>query len=249
MRRSELDPWAGAALGGLAAVVLAAGLVPLREELTGSTLALLLVLPVLLGAMTGGRLGGALTAVVAVMGFDFFLTRPYLSMQIDSSDDVEAAVVLLVVALVIGTVAASARRASDQADEGRIEIEAIHRVAEAANDGAMASTIIELARRELARVLQLAECEFDGTSTPCALPVLERSGTFQTTRLHYVGGGFRLPTDVELPVRGNGEKLGRFILHAQGKSSVSIDARLAAVVIADQVGEVLTNAESKRTRE
>lgn len=48
MRRYELDPWAGAALGGVASLVLAAALVPLREDLTGSTLALLLVLPVLL---------------------------------------------------------------------------------------------------------------------------------------------------------------------------------------------------------
>jgi hypothetical protein len=246
MRRYELDPWAGAALGGVAAVALAAALVPLREDLTGSTLALLLVLPVLLGAMTGGRLGGAVSAAVAVMGFDFFLTRPYLRMQIDSSDDVETAVVLLIVALVIGTVAVGARRASGQADEGHLEIKAIHRVAEAAVGAGEPAEVVELARRELVRVLQLTGCEFDDTAATSSLAVLEHSGTYESTRFQFVHGGFALPSHSELAVLSRGEKVGRFVLHATPNTSVSLDARLAAVAIADQVGAVLTNDASKR---
>jgi Domain of unknown function (DUF4118) len=248
MRRYELDPWAGAALGGVAAIVLAAALVPLREDLTSSTLALLLVLPVLLGAMTGGRLGGAVSAAVAVMGFDFFLTRPYLSMQIDSSDDVETAVVLLIVALVIGTVAASARRATGAADEGRAEIEAIHRVAEAAVGAGEPSRIVELARRELVRVLQLTGCEFDNAAGTSSLAVLEHSGTYESTRLHFVHGGFTLPSHSELLVLSKGEQVGRFVLHATPNTSVSLDARLAAVAIADQVGITLANDGKRKER-
>src|SRR5215204_6590130 len=98
----ELDPWLGAAFGGLAAVMLPAALVPLRDDISPAALALLLVLPVLLGAMTGGRIGGAVSAVIATLGFDFFLTRPYLSLNMSSRDDVETAVLFLVVALVVG---------------------------------------------------------------------------------------------------------------------------------------------------
>ena len=126
LRETDLDPRAGAALGGLSAVVLAAALVPFREDLAGEALALLLVLPVLLGAVTGGRVGGAVSAVCATIGFDFFLTQPYLSMTINSADDVETAILLLIVALVVGTVAAGGTRAATKARAGHAELESIH---------------------------------------------------------------------------------------------------------------------------
>jgi hypothetical protein len=238
-RGLELDPRAGIALGGLAAFVLAVALVPLRGDVSPAALALLLVLPVLLGATTGGRLGGAATAIVATLSFDFFLTRPYLSLTIDSQDDVETAVLLLVVALVVGTVAAGARRSSYRAERGRRELDALHRVAHIASGGGGDAETIEAARRELIRVLDLDGCEFDRTTGRSPLPELAHSGAIEGARLQYVHGGFTLPSGIELPVRHRGRPLGRFVLHGRPNVPVAIDARLAAVVIASHVGAAL----------
>ena len=46
-------------------------------------------------AALGGRMAGIVTALAAVASFDFFHTRPYLSMAIDSREDVETTVLLL----------------------------------------------------------------------------------------------------------------------------------------------------------
>jgi hypothetical protein len=221
-------------------------LVPLREEIAPAALALLFVLPVLLGAMTGGRLGGAVTAIIAVASFDFFLTRPYLSLTIDSRDDVETAGLLLVVALVVGTVAAGARRSSYRAERGRRELDALHRVAVRTATDDDTQTMIESARTELIAVLDLEACEFDRSTRPSSLPELEHSGAMSGAMLRYVRGGFTLPSGIELPVRSRGRRFGRFVLHGRPDAPVAIDARLAAIVIASQVGAALDAAEGER---
>jgi hypothetical protein len=238
-RSGELDPRVGVVLGGRAAVVLPALLVPVRDDLYAPALALFLVPPVLLGAVTGGRIGGVVTAVVATMGYDFFLTRPYLSLTIDSRDDVETAVVFLLVALVVGTVAAGARRSFVKAELGHLELESVHRVAEAAAGTGDVASLIEVARRELVRVLDLEACEFDPARTRSALPVLEHTGALTTVQHRFVRSGFALPSGVEVQLASRGRHLGRFILHGRPDVPVSHDARLAAVVIADHVASAL----------
>jgi K+-sensing histidine kinase KdpD len=47
---------------------------------------------------------------MATLWFDFFLVRPYLSMEIESADDIEAALLLLGVGLLVGQVASRGRR-------------------------------------------------------------------------------------------------------------------------------------------
>ena len=249
MRDTDLDPRVGAALGGLSAVVLAAALVPLREELAGEALALLLVLPVLLGAVTGGRVGGAVSAVCATIGFDFFLTQPYLSMTINSADDVETAVLLLIVALVVGTVAAGGQRSATKAQAGHTGLESIHRVAEVVASDASRDVVIDTARRELRAVLSLDACEFDEQAPQVGLPTLEHTGTYVGVQFKYVPGGFVLPSGVQLAAPGAGRVRGRFVLHGDGKTPVPIDARLAAVVIADQVGAALAAGDCSKREE
>jgi hypothetical protein len=78
--------------------------------------------------------------------------------------------------------------------------------------------------------------------------VLEHTGTYESTRFHFVHGGFALPSHSELLVLSKGERIGRFILHATPNTSVSLDARLAAVAIADQVSAVLTNDGKRKER-
>ena len=62
-------------------------------------------------AAVGGRAAGIVTALTAVVSFDFFHTQPYLSLAIDSRDDIETTVLLLVAAVLVGTIATAGRSA------------------------------------------------------------------------------------------------------------------------------------------
>src|SRR6476661_1008430 len=119
MQRLRLDPSLGAGLGGLLAIVVAALLTGFRSEVPQVSVVLILVLTVLVGALVGGRLGGAVTALVAALSFDFFHTRPYNSLSIEKREDVQAAILLLIVGLVIGGLARRQSASHNEAEAGR----------------------------------------------------------------------------------------------------------------------------------
>src|SRR4051812_35705495 len=59
------NTYIGVAFGALSALLVSFALLPLRDHLPNADMALALVLPVLVGAIIGGRLAGLLTAFVA----------------------------------------------------------------------------------------------------------------------------------------------------------------------------------------
>ena len=140
MRDDRLAVDFGYFLAGTAPIATATLLIPLREDLASATLALAFVVVVVGIASFAGRGPATVAALVSVMSFDFFLTRPYLSMRIDSADDIEAAVLLLVVGLIVGTVAARERRALVAADDLRGEVRRIAYLADMVASGVAAPT-------------------------------------------------------------------------------------------------------------
>ena len=108
-------------------------------------------------AALGGRAAGVITALAAVASFDFFHTQPYLSMTIDSRDDVETTMLLLVAGVIVGTLASSGRSARHRAGSASAEIRRIHRVAEAASSGREPAVVIAAAQEELRGLLHLRE--------------------------------------------------------------------------------------------
>jgi K+-sensing histidine kinase KdpD len=74
----------------------------LRPELTQTSIALILVLPVILVAVTQGR-GPALYASILVgLSFNFFFIGPYYSFRITRPEDVVAFVVFVTTAILVG---------------------------------------------------------------------------------------------------------------------------------------------------
>ena len=67
--------------------------------------------------------------------FDFFFTRPYNSFTINSRDDLETAVLLLVVGLVVGELVVRTRRSERRAAESRAEVVHVRRLSELAAGG------------------------------------------------------------------------------------------------------------------
>jgi len=229
-------------LAGMLPILVAVLLVPFREELVNTNLALVLVVAVVGGAALAGRAGGAIAAVTAAISFDFFLTRPYLSLHIESADDVETAVLLLVVGLLVGQLAVLARRHQAEVAQSRSEIARLRRLAELVARGEDGADVLMAALAELTALFDLERCRFEAGLPDGSRPVLERTGAVSGQReWRFAGSDLALPlAGVDLPVLGHGRPVGRFVLLPRRGVGASLEARVVGVAIADLVGSVLS---------
>ena len=231
------------AVAVLVPVALALLLVPVRSSVRNANVALLLVAVVVLVAAAGGRLAGALASLSSTLAFDIWHTKPYLHLAIASRDDVETTVVLLAVGLVVGHVATSGRRSRAAADRRGGEIRRLYRVAELSARGDDPAAGIDTTQDELAALLHLRACRFEAPPFQQVYERLDRSGVVSWRQYRRRAGGLELPVDgVELPVIGRGRVLGRFVLGPTPEVGVSLEARVVAVALADQVGAALAAA-------
>jgi len=236
-RQASVGGWALAVLGPIAVAAL---LVPLRDELVSTNLALILVVVVVLAAVAGGRAPGAVAAVTAALSYDFFLTRPYLSLSIDSADDVETTLILLAIGLIVGQLVTVARRSRSAASRGADEVARLHRVAELAAGGCGLDDLADAVCRELTGLLDLRSCRFERPPHGPPLPRLERGGAVVGGQRRMVGDEFALPEEgVELPVLGRGQQYGRLVLAPAPGTSASIEERVVAVALSDQLGAAI----------
>lgn len=247
MENSRLSRQVGLAIGLIGPIAVAGALVAVRGEIVNANVALVLVLVVVVAATTGGWQAGAVAAVMSAISFDFFHTRPYLRLTIASQDDVETTLLLLVVGVSVGYLAARARAARAAATAGASQIRRIHRVAELAASGLPAADVLFAAQEELTAMLELRTCRFEAPPAGLALARIERNGTVTgTLERHFSHGELELPREgVELPVLARGQPIGRFVLDPTPGAGVSLEQRVVAVAIADQVGAALAASQGK----
>ncbi len=227
----------GVLLGGLLPVFVAAALVPFRDHLAGANEALVFVVVVVLAAAAGGRPWGAVAAVVSAVSYDFFLTRPYQSLKIDRADDIETAVLLVVIGLIVTEVVTYARRSRRASAMTREEIDRLHRVAELVAAGAPVTQVLDAACRELTTLLSLETARFEPSPFVDELPWVARNGAVAGAHRRFVGRDFALPTGgAAIEVLGRGQRFGRFVLVPDGTAGASLESRGVAVAIVDQVG-------------
>jgi K+-sensing histidine kinase KdpD len=101
-------------LGPLAALALGMLLVPVRGYTTASNLTFLFLALTIVVAESGGRRAAVATALTAALSLDFFLTQPYLRLEIADKHDIIAFLGLTVCGLVAaGLGARRGERASD----------------------------------------------------------------------------------------------------------------------------------------
>ena len=239
----------GIMVGVPATVAVGAVLATVRSVFDQTNAALVLMIVVVAVAMIGGRAAGVVTALAAVISFDFFHTQPYLSLAIDSRDDLETTLLLLVAGVLVGTIATAGRVAKARAGTAGSEIRRIHHVAEASVSGRSPADVIAIAQDELRELLGLLESRFEAFPIDDlrVRPRIGRNGAIEgvldrTFRRTADGrSGFELPPDgVELPVLARGQPIGRFVLIPRPGVAVSLEQRLVAVAIADQVAAVWT---------
>nr|BFE71952.1 hypothetical protein GCM10020092_052530 [Actinoplanes digitatis] len=88
-------------LAVVAPFAVSAMLVPLRDRIENTDVALLLVVVVVAVAAFGNRPAGYLAALSAGVWFDFFFTAPYQRFTIGDGSDVETLVLLMAVGIAV----------------------------------------------------------------------------------------------------------------------------------------------------
>lgn len=230
----------GTAVGGLGALGAAAALVGIRGEIVNANVALVLVVFILLGAVTGGRAAAMASALVAAASYDFFHTKPYGTLKITDGNDILTTVLLLVVGVAVGEIAIYAQRVHALREDEHRQLQRMQRIAGLAAGGGGVDDLLLAVTAELIETLQLRTCWFERAPTLGGLPRMERSGVVESSEHRWANGEFELPRDgVELPVVGGGERLGRFVMMATAGVGVSKERRLIAVALADQLGAAL----------
>jgi two-component system, OmpR family, sensor histidine kinase KdpD len=117
----------GSIIAVASAVALGALLLPLRSHISVSTTALVLVIPVVVGAVIGGFTAGAAGVAAGFLIYDYFFIPPYKTLNVGGAQDWTALGVYVIVMLLVA-------RVVDRLDATRLDAlrgrEAIRRVAE-----------------------------------------------------------------------------------------------------------------------
>jgi two-component system sensor histidine kinase KdpD len=102
MRRSVIGTFA--ALASMAA--LTGAMLPLRSHLSVATTALVLVVPVVIGVISGGFIAGVLSVIAGFLVYDFFFIPPYLTLWVGARENWVALGVYVVVMVPVARVVA-----------------------------------------------------------------------------------------------------------------------------------------------
>ena len=223
----------------LGPMAVAAAMIPWRARLTPADGALVLVVVIVAVATSGRRGAAAVCAVSAGLAFDVFLTRPYGSLRIARGSDVTTEVLLLIVGLAVGDLAARGRRHRTAARDGRRTVRALHALTELSASGHGPRDVADQAEYQLRSLLALRDCTFTRADPGLAARILPDG----EVRLHsaiWSTEDLGLPRrGVDLPVRGAGVVLAHFVLVPAPGARASRDQLAVAVAIADQVGAAL----------
>ena len=150
----------------VAAVVLPLGvaaiLVPFRSSFANTASALILVAVIVAVATLGNRVSGFVATVSATLWFDYFLTRPYEKLTITHRPDIEVAVSLFVVGIIVTELATRNRYHRATAAEEAEFIGLIHEISELATSGASSRDVVERVRNELTTLLHLQSVPIRG---------------------------------------------------------------------------------------
>ncbi len=227
----------------LAPLLAGAALIPLREHLDNTNIALLLVVTVVAIASSGRRPAAVLAALSAATAFNFFHTRPYYSLRIDSGDDVETAVLLLAVGIAVGELALRGRRARVLVERGRQDLASIQGLGRLVVEGEDVDYVLMATASELTHLLHLVDCRYEAEgelSEGRILPIVERDGTVRWGPTVWEADRWGLPSDgVTIPIWAHGRRRGRFVLRAPVALPISREELSRAVALVDQAGAAL----------
>jgi len=232
-----------AVLAGLTApLAVTAVLAPFRSSIPNTDAALVLVLVIVGVAAAGNRLAGMLAAVSAAVWFDFFLTVPYERLTITRHPDVETTLLILAVGAAVTEIAARERRYHADAARRRGYLDGMNAAAGAVATGTEPQALVDQVCGQLTRLLSLSACRYqEGAAGIGGPPRLLRDGqvVFGDEIWDIELDGLPPGIDTELLVEAGGLLQGRFLLTPGHGARSTLEQRLVAVALADQVGAAL----------
>jgi hypothetical protein len=202
--------------------------------------AALLVAVIVAVAALGNRFSGFVATVGATLWFDVFLTEPYERLAITHRPDIETAVCLFMVGIIVTELAARSRHHHASATEEGDYVGLIYEVSELVASGAPATEVREQVCSALVDLLHLRACRYEVGLGARPMMRLEHDA-------HVLLGGrvwgverMGLPgPEIELLVQNRGQILGRFVLTPTPGYEVPLQPRVVAVALADQVGAAI----------
>jgi K+-sensing histidine kinase KdpD len=235
MKNERAESFGVAAAGAGAAIMVAAALVPVRDTLGGANVALILVLLVVAMASLGGRLAGATTGLAASVAFNFFHTKPYLTVRIDSARDVATVVLIMAVGLAVGELGVARSRQSATRRSHLRSIRALEDVGALVSAGVPTEVVWPAVQHALSATLGARHTTFETATRLTPLPLVERDGRVDELNKQFRGNGFVLPArGAALAVEADGRLLGQLVVAPDPDLGVTREQRRAAVAIADQ---------------
>jgi len=229
----------------VAPLALAAVLVPFRASFPNTDAALAMLLVVVAVAANGHRLAGILAAVSVAVWFDFFLTQPYERFAITHRTDLETTVLLLVIGVAVTEIAVWGRRQYATASRRAGYLDGINSAAQAVAAGGSASALIGQVTGQLTQLLSLRSCSFQYGVAGIGRPArLRHDGSVTIGQRTWNVDTEGLPTvmDTELLVESGGLFQGRFLMSPALDARPTLEQRLLAVALADQVGAALATS-------
>ena len=119
----------------------------------------------------------------------------------------------------------------------------VHRVADAVAQGRPLPVVLSAVQTELTELFGLWDCWLELPPFLWVIPRMDRGGTVEGSDHEWRESGFTLPRDgVELPVVARGEEVARLVLLAGPDTPASLDQRVVAVALADQLGAAMATA-------
>ncbi|WP_432016654.1 DUF4118 domain-containing protein [Streptomyces hydrogenans] len=239
--RIPLRDTAAVAAGVLAPFAVAVVLMPLRTSVAHTNLALLLVVVVVAVSAFGNRFAGTLAALSVAAWFDFFHTEPYQSFHIEDRADIETAVLLLVVGLIVSQLAARARTMKRVAITDAMHLERLHATTRLARSTSSSDDVVRRVLYELVEVLELRACRFEYGTLIGRPPRLDPDGTVQVDGWIWDLERQGWPEgEIELRAVVRGRYQGRFLLTPEPDSvPPPLEARLVAADLAAQAAAAL----------
>ena len=117
-----------AALISIGSVILVSGaLLPFREYLNSTEVALTLLLLVLLSSTLFGSRAGLATSIVGILSFNFFFLPPFYTLNISGPENWVAFGAFIITALIAGQLSGYARRRAEESETRQLKIERLYK--------------------------------------------------------------------------------------------------------------------------
>jgi hypothetical protein len=223
-------------LGGLGTIAVAALLVPWRDRIGQTNVALLLVVVIVAAASIGGHTAGLVASVVAALSFNFWYTQPYATLRVADSQDIERIGLLFVVGVIVGELTLVRERLREDVRERQQMIEGLVRLTELVAQGADPMAVWGEVRTALCQGLAAEDVRFEpfGTEAPPLPRITVAAPVPRRAIQRFRDRGFELPPEgAEVVVQYGGDVLGRLVIVPERAVGVRILERQVAVAIAD----------------